>query len=97
MNDTEDKREPETGVRSTGMVGADGVSSKSVLRMAGVEWKEDKSPQLGPWAPGDYCGVCYGCHEKFVGDKRAMLCADCAYQQAPTAKLSHDANRRCDR
>jgi hypothetical protein len=47
----------------------------------------DTRPQRHGWAPGDYLGPCRGagCAHKpreerlFIGDKRAIMCADCAY------------------
>lgn len=41
--------------------------------------KEDKRPQKRWWAPGGYIRTCCICEERFVGDKRAGHCADCAY------------------
>ena len=45
--------------------------------------KIDLRPQLGWWAPGDYMNICRNCHQHFLGDKRAALCADCAYESKP--------------
>ena len=39
----------------------------------------DSRPKRGGWAPGSYCRKCDQCGEGFVGDKRASICADCAY------------------
>lgn len=36
------------------------------------------------WAPGDYSNKCRKCGDYFSGDKRASMCADCAYAQEPT-------------
>lgn len=54
--------------------------------MLGFRWKEDSRPQRHGWAPGEYVhGRCVGqlCRglqdSSFVGDKRAIICADCAY------------------
>ena len=47
-----------------------------------INWssiKEDKRPQRGWWAPGDYICFCTLCRKTFIGDKRAGWCADCAY------------------
>lgn len=41
--------------------------------------EEDDRPQFGAWAPGDYYNECIYCEEQFIGDKRAVSCADCAY------------------
>jgi len=50
-------------------------------------FESDKRPQRYGWAPGDYMCRCHGggCKDKsdedriFIGDKRAIICADCAY------------------
>ena len=47
----------------------------------------DMRAQRHGWAPGSYLNRCcgFGCKEKsaedrlFIGDKRAIMCADCAY------------------
>lgn len=41
--------------------------------------KKDDRPQRHGWAPGKYFGTCPTCAEDFIGDKRATMCADCAY------------------
>lgn len=41
--------------------------------------KEDSRPPRYSWAPGEYLCTCFSCQEYFAGDKRAGLCADCAY------------------
>ena len=47
-----------------------------------VMWmpKQDDRPQRGWWAPGEYLNLCRRCNKYFVGDKRAGICADCAYE-----------------
>lgn len=40
---------------------------------------EDRRPQRRGWAPGGYICKCRACEKQFTGDKRAMMCADCAY------------------
>lgn len=47
-------------------------------------WKVDVRPPRGWWAPGKYLGKCRACSSTFIGDKRAGVCADCAYA-APDA------------
>jgi hypothetical protein len=42
---------------------------------------EDKRPQRYGWAPGSYICRCHDCKEQFIGDKRAILCAPCAYMR----------------
>jgi hypothetical protein len=41
--------------------------------------KQDDRPMRGRWAPGDYFCTCVHCKAMFVGDKRSVECADCAY------------------
>ncbi len=43
--------------------------------------KEDNRPKKNGWAPGGYTGACMECGERFIGDKRARECADCAYKE----------------
>lgn len=48
-----------------------------------IDWKnikEDTRPKRHRWAPGYYTGQCALCSEWFIGDKRASMCADCAYK-----------------
>jgi hypothetical protein len=49
------------------------------------DYKIDKRPQRGMWAPGNYSCICKICGDRFMGDKRALQCADCAYGVAVTA------------
>lgn len=44
-----------------------------------MDFKQSDLPQRGAWAPGKYLHKCSTCSEKFMGDKRALTCADCAY------------------
>lgn len=48
-----------------------------------LRWKikEDSRPQLGWYAPGDYMCRCSSCKDYYAGDKRSVICADCAYKQ----------------
>jgi len=39
----------------------------------------DKRPPKFGWAAGMYTQHCYQCKKEFIGDKRASMCADCAY------------------
>ncbi|WP_020408977.1 hypothetical protein [Hahella ganghwensis] len=41
--------------------------------------KRDERPMNGGWAPGYYTNKCSTCGSEFIGDKRAITCADCAY------------------
>lgn len=45
-----------------------------------------KRPGHGMWAPGEYMNQCRQCGDYFVGDKRAMLCGECAYNNAMLAE-----------
>lgn len=59
-------------------------------RDARIDWrnaKQDSRPQRGAWAPGDYFCECRRCREPFIGDKRAIVCADCAYSDPEAAAL----------
>jgi len=46
--------------------------------------KFDERPQKGAWAPGKYLCICCHCDDKFYGDKRAVVCADCSYGEKAT-------------
>lgn len=39
----------------------------------------DERPQKGMWAPGTYMCTCSSCKSQFIGAKRALTCANCAY------------------
>lgn len=39
----------------------------------------DVRPAKLGWAPGGYMCFCRRCEEHFIGDKRSVNCADCAY------------------
>jgi len=39
----------------------------------------DLRPQKKAWAPGLYMNICADCGKQFIGDKRAIQCAPCAY------------------
>lgn len=59
-----------------------GAAHGSAMR----EYKEDHRPPKGGWADGHYMNRCYRCGSGFIGDKRACLCADCAYGESPNEK-----------
>ena len=44
-------------------------------------FKTDDRPKKFGWAPGNYTCKCCECKCDFVGDKRAVMCADCAYSK----------------
>ena len=45
----------------------------------GKDVKEDKRPPLGGWASGLYYCKCFPYGDTYIGDKRSVVCADCAY------------------
>ena len=49
----------------------------------------DPRPARGLWAPGEYLSMCAECRGLFIGDKRAMRCANCEYGSDPQPKLSY--------
>lgn len=55
-----------------------------------VSFKTDTRPKKYGWAPGNYTCKCSECGCDFVGDKRASMCADCAYSK----KTERIANKR---
>lgn len=46
----------------------------------------DARPKLKGWAPGGYIGRCGDCKSEFIGDKRAVQCAKCAYEDKQRGK-----------
>lgn len=40
----------------------------------------DPRPAKASWAPGSYFNICLSCEQEFIGDKRALSCAECAYR-----------------
>ena len=50
-----------------------------MVNFADVFGKDDERERKEGWAPGNYTGECHKCGERFIGDKRASECADCAY------------------
>lgn len=49
----------------------------------------DQRPPKGGWAPGLYECRCKTCAKRFIGEKRAYSCADCAYAGSPTPEVSN--------
>jgi len=45
-----------------------------------MEEEKDRRPPLKAWAPGEYWGNCSSCGKDFLGNKRAVMCASCAYE-----------------
>lgn len=43
------------------------------------DYKTSDQPKRNGWAPGEYMNKCRKCEAGFIGDKRAMTCAECAY------------------
>lgn len=57
------------------------------------QYKTDERPHRHGWAPGSYLSRCRKCEAKFIGDKRAMTCADCAYSDwTPTHRHGKTGN-----
>jgi hypothetical protein len=50
----------------------------------------DNRPARGAWAPGHYVCKCSYCSKHFIGDKRAVTCADCAYEQVELEAVEDD-------
>lgn len=44
-------------------------------------YKEDHRAPKGGWCDGNYLCECFRCRAKFIGDKRSLICADCAYAE----------------
>lgn len=63
--------------------------SDAFRELAGV--KEDNRPVRGGWAPGKYHRCCRSCGSRFIGDKRAITCADCAYGEDSMPVTRSDA------
>ncbi len=45
-----------------------------------LKGKRDERPKRGYWAPGQCLRMCIRCSHHFMGDKRAEMCAVCAYK-----------------
>lgn len=60
--------------------------SRKTEQPTDLHYKNDDRPQRGMWAQGDYCCVCSQCGDKYYGDKRSTVCADCAYKDHPTER-----------
>jgi len=52
-----------------------------------LDANRDKRPHRAGWARGPYHRICQECERVFVGDKRAVTCAPCAYRDAPPADI----------
>ena len=66
--------------------------SQQCPKLGSVQWmpKQDTRPQKGWWAPGEYINYCRRCHDYFIGDKRAGMCADCAYSASDSESSARD-------
>ena len=47
-------------------------------------YKRDQRPPRGGWSDGEYMCCCVACGCGFYGDKRSLVCADCAYCTKPS-------------
>ena len=52
------------------------------------DYQQALGPPRGAWAPGDYTGKCMACKDRYMGDKRAYMCADCAYKELAADALA---------
>jgi len=67
-----------------------------------VDREKDERPQKGGWAPGNYINKCACCKKNFQGDKRAHICAVCAYDELhkeemaqPDGQIKLDPDKHC--
>lgn len=60
------------------------------------EIKVDDRPAFRGYAPGGYFVKCRMCEFRFMGDKRASHCADCAYGMGPIMKPLDDIAKLID-
>ena len=61
--------------------------------LIGILGKESPKPKKGGWATGKYSVICSKCKERFIGDKRARECADCAYGENEWDKRKSEFER----
>lgn len=54
------------------------AATRAVEALRNTKPEDDRPQRLG-WAPGGYVCLCRQCETHFIGDKRAIQCADCAY------------------
>ena len=59
------------------------MDSKKKYTTRYIDAKEDKRPCNNGWRPENYMNPCAVCRDLFIGDKRAVVCADCAYKKNP--------------
>jgi len=52
--------------------------------------ERDERPPHNGWAGGNYECQCLGCSKSFLGDKRCLTCADCAYAPDPASTGKSD-------
>lgn len=48
----------------------------------------DKRPKRDLWAPGYYSNKCFKCEKIFLGDKKSIMCAPCAYKKVKNENIS---------
>ncbi len=57
------------------------MDSESIERaFSALDAEKDNREPLNGWATGDYYNSCCTCGKDFLGDKRAVQCASCAYE-----------------
>jgi len=54
------------------------------------KYPDDKRPMNKTWAPGGYTAKCRECGVSFIGDKRAFMCAPCAYGDNECCIITRD-------
>ena len=73
-----------------------GYSTNELIDLArnksiyGLVANRDKRPGRGGWAPGSYACKCIRCEKKFVGDKRAVVCSNCAYKDTNETSIQNN-------
>ena len=59
------------------------MNSKKKYTTRYIDAKEDIRPCNNGWCPGSYMNTCAVCRDLFIGVKRVVVCADCAYKKKP--------------
>jgi len=57
----------------------------------------DNRPKKYGWCPGNYTCNCFQCKKDFIGDKRSVECADCAYGYNPSRIADYHTNKLNER
>ena len=67
---------------------------KRLMLMLFPDVVQDMRPKLNGWAPGGYINKCFNCDNEFIGDKRAVECALCAYDATNKGVSDEATNSR---